>query len=244
MNDDFYELSYSAKREPPKGSREVESNIAPTSLTSQTYQRIRDMIIRGELPPGQKLKIENLRKALGTGASPIREALSLLTSDHLVERIDQRGFRVSHINLESFRELLKTRCWLEQRAFRESIEHGDDEWEERIVIAHHRLSRIPRSIDDSGFKINTEWEAQHKLFHMALLSACGSSIMLKFCDQLYDQNVRYRNIAEPTAYPKRNSSKEHDQLLKLALDRKADDAVNALEKHYIRTGEFLSKQIE
>ena len=244
MNDDLSELSYSVNQESQGESKPAGANTTPPSLTSQTYQRIRDMIIHGELPPGHKLKIENLRKTLGTGASPIREALSLLTSDHLVERIDQRGFRVSHINLESFRELLKTRCWLEQRAFRESIEHGDDEWEERIVIAHHRLSRAPRSIDDSGFKINTEWEIRHKLFHMALLSACGSSIMLKFCDQLYDQNIRYRNTAEPTAYPKRNSSKEHDQLLKLALDRKADDAVNALEKHYIRTGDFLSKQIE
>ena len=244
MNDDLSALSYPDNPKPHNEYKDMQTNGTPTSLTSQTYQCIHDMIIRGDLPPGQKLKIETLRKTLGTGASPIREALSLLTNDHLVERIDQRGFRVAHIDLESFQELLKTRCWLEEIALRESIEHGDDEWEERLVLAHHRLSRTPRSIDSSSFIINTEWEAKHRLFHIALLSACGSSMMLKFCDQLYDQNVRYRNIDEPTAYPKRSRSKEHDQLLKLSLDRKADEAVDALVKHYIKTGDFLSKQIE
>ena len=73
-----------------------------TSLTSQTYQRIHSLIIQGELAPGQKLKIEELRKALGTGASPVREALSLLTSEHLVERIDQRGFVVTGVSVDAF----------------------------------------------------------------------------------------------------------------------------------------------
>ena len=112
-----------------------------TSLTNQTYQRIYDMIIQGDLEPGNKLKIEELRRVLGTGASPVREALSLLTSDHLVERIDQRGFRVSHISVDGFTELLKTRCWLEERALRESMAAQDMDSEERLVLVHHRLKR-------------------------------------------------------------------------------------------------------
>ncbi len=186
MNDDLSELSYTAIREPQKESNDTGISTAPTSLTSQAYQCIHDMIIRGELPPGQKLKIEELRKTVDTGASPIREALSLLTSNHLVERIDQRGFRVALVSGEAFRELLKTRGWIEERALRESIEHGEAEWEESIVIANHRLCRIPRSVDEHSYVANTEWEPQHKQLHMALLSACGSSILLKFCDQLYD----------------------------------------------------------
>ena len=66
-------------------------------------------IISGRLHPGQKLKIEELRQKYDTGTSPIREALSLLTSDYLVERKDQRGFRVSTASVEKFEELLRTR---------------------------------------------------------------------------------------------------------------------------------------
>ena len=244
MDDDLSELPYSANRKPESESVDVETNTTPTSLTSQTYERIHDMVIRGELPPGQKLKIEDLRKTLGTGASPIREALSLLTSDHLVERIDQRGFRVALVSGEAFRELLKTRCWVEERALRESIEHGDAQWEENIVLANHRLNRTPRSIDDHNYVANSDWEPKHKQFHMALLSACGSSILLKFCGQLYDQNIRYRNISGTVAYSKRNTIDEHKHIVKLALERNADEAVKALVNHYTRTGQFLSKQLK
>lgn len=210
-----------------------------TSLTSQTYQRIHSMIIQGDLVPGQKLKIEELRKTLGTGASPVREALSLLTSEQLVERIDQRGFVVTQVSVEAFRELLKTRCWIEELALRESIKSANTEWEEQLILIHHRLKRAPRKTETS----NKEWESQHKRFHMALLSGCGSSLLLKFCDQLYDQNIRYRNIARPSASPKRDISGEHDAILNHVLDKNADKAVSELVRHYTKTGEFLEKQI-
>ena len=51
------------------------------SATRAAYLSLREMILVGTLPAGQKLKIEQLRTLLDTGASPVREALSLLTSD-------------------------------------------------------------------------------------------------------------------------------------------------------------------
>lgn len=244
MNDDFTATSFPDNPNSQDKYDDMEENGTPTSLTSQTYQCIHDMIIRGDLSPGQKLKIESLRKTLGTGASPIREALSLLTNDHLVERIDQRGFRVVLVSGEIFRELLKTRCWLEDRALRESIEHGDAQWEENIVLANHRLNRTPRSIEDDSYVANIEWEPRHKQLHMALLSACGSSILLKYCDQLYDQNIRYRNLSGTVAYSKRNTNDEHANIVKLVLERNADEAVKALINHYSKTGQFLSEQLK
>ena len=64
-----------------------------SSATRSAYVSLREMILTGKLAAGEKLKIEQLRAMLDTGASPVREALSLLTSDMLVERLDQRGFR-------------------------------------------------------------------------------------------------------------------------------------------------------
>ncbi|MEH6474361.1 MAG: GntR family transcriptional regulator [Sneathiella sp.] len=223
---------------------EAETDSDTTSLTNQAYNRIYQMIIQGEFVPGHKLKIDNLRKTLGAGASPVREALSLLTSDQLVERIDQRGFRVSHISLKTFEELLKTRCWLEERALRESMNAKDVEWEERLILAHHRLKRAPRSVGGDSFVANAGWEELHKNFHMALLSACGSSILIKICEQLYDQNIRYRNIAGPNAYPKRDVTSEHDAIVQFILDGNEDKAAEELIRHYKKTGEFLAKQLE
>ncbi|WP_420402362.1 GntR family transcriptional regulator [Nisaea sp.] len=213
------------------------------STTALTANRIRADILSGFLEPGRKLKIGDLSMRYDVGATPVREALSLLTSDALVERIDQRGFRVAVVSRSEFGELLKTRCWLEERALSESLAHGDQAWEEALVLAHHHMSRFPRSRGAEGFEANPEWEVRHKRFHMALISACGSSILLRYCEQLYDQNVRYRMIAGPSAYPSRHINEEHEAILNAALDRDADTAVSLLISHYEKTGRFLEERL-
>ena len=198
----------------------------------------------GVLQPGRKLKIEELRRVYDLGTSPIREALSLLTSDHFVERIDQRGFRVAEVSATEFDELLKTRCWVEERALRESILHGSRFWEEQVVLANYRLSRIPRSEAEDHFVANAKWEDAHKNFHMTLISECGSSILLKFCDQLYDQNIRYRQLSGTKAYPTRDIAEEHSAICDAVLARDADLASQLLMKHYRRTSKFLDDELD
>ena len=214
------------------------------SRTSQTYTAMREDIITGVLKPGLKLKIEDLTHRYNVGSSPIREALSLLTSDALVARADQRGFRVVEASTGEFDELLKTRIWAEQRALQESISHGDAKWEEDIILATYRLSRVSRSTSEDEFVSNDKWEKFHKEFHIALISACGSSILLKFCDQLYDRNTRYRHLAGPSAYPKRVINSEHAALSDAVLERDSDRAVKLLATHYETTGRILRKNIE
>lgn len=218
----------------------VDTSVGPESITSRVYARLKNDIIAGKLTPGLKLKIESLRRDYDVGTSPIREALSLLTSDHLVERIDQRGFRVAKTSDVEFSELLKTRCWLEERALRESMRHASPEWEERVVLASYRLSRIPRSASSTHFVANDAWEKAHKHFHMTLLSECGSSILLRFCGQLYDQNIRYRQLSGASAYPSRDIVAEHDAIRDAVLSGDADLACELLIDHYSQTGKFVS----
>lgn len=205
-----------------------------TSATRRAYLTLRRMIVVGELQPGTKLKIDALRERLDTGASPIREALSLLTSDQLVERIDQRGFRTAAISLENFEEILKLRCALEDMALRQSIAVPSEVWEEELVLSHHRMVRTARDSEEA-------FEDRHKAFHMTLLANCPSPILLKFCSQLYDLNIRYRFLAGRSLdYKKRDVSKEHDDILKAAIDRNADEASAALLNHYRQTGAYLT----
>lgn len=214
------------------------------SVTQRVYLTIRNDIISGKLAPGSKLKIEQLRKEYGVGTSPLREALSLLTSDYLVERMDQRGFRVSQISQQEYDELLKTRCWLEERALRESITNGCDQWDEQLILANYRLSRLPRSGADDDSAAKAAWEVAHKTFHNTLISRCGSSILLKYCDQLYDQNVRYRQLSVPTAYPERNVTEEHNSICDAVLARDADLSVQLLLSHYEMTSVFVRNELE
>lgn len=200
------------------------------SATQGAYQAIRQMIITGALAPGEKLKIEHLKDRLDTGASPIREALTLLVSDQLVERIDQRGFRAAPVSQENFAEILKLRCALEDMALRKSLAHADDAWEEALVLAHHRMLRVDAS-DIATF------EDRHKTFHLALLANCASPILLRYCSQLYDLNVRYRYLAGRSQnYGSRDVPREHRDILEAAVARDIDLASQRLITHYQQTG--------
>ncbi|OSP54874.1 GntR family transcriptional regulator [Pseudoruegeria sp. SK021] len=204
-----------------------------TSATQGAYNAIRRMILVGDLRPGEKLKIDVLKARLDTGASPVREALSLLTSDQLVERIDQRGFRAAPACQRNFDEILKLRCALEDMALRQSIANADDAWEEHAVLSLHRMSR-----EDS--KTSDTYEDLHKGFHMALLANCGSPILLKFCSQLYDLNVRYRYLAGRSLdYKSRHVGDEHAEILAAAVKRDVGLASDRLLSHYQKTGAFL-----
>lgn len=206
------------------------------TATNRVYHQLRAKIIKGEFIPEEKLKIEALKPLFDTGASPIREALSLLTSDNLVERIDQRGFRVTPISKANFNEILMLRCKLDDMALRASIELGNSDWEEALVLSHYRLKRADMADFD-------QWETLHKTFHMSLLNACNSSILLSYCSQLYDQNIRYRFLAESsTNYKSRNVTDEHQHILDATINRDADLASQLLLQHYTSTGEFLLKR--
>ena len=219
----------------------MDKSVAPPtssqSSTQRAYLALRNDIIFGRIAPGERLKIDALKESLDTGASPVREALSLLTSDQLVDRIDQRGFRVAATSREQFQEILDLRCRLEDLAVRESIENGSAAWEEALVLAHHYMQRARQKSPET-------FEACHKSFHMALLAGCTSPILLRFCNQLYDLNVRYRYLAgKSKGYDRRNVDAEHEGILNAAVDRDVETVSALLMEHYRNTGAFLAEQM-
>lgn len=204
-----------------------------SSATQGAYWRLRDMIVKGELAPGEKLKIDQLRKLMDTGASPVREALSLLTSDMLVERLDQRGFRAAPVGKSNFEEILMLRCSLEGMALKASLENADAAWEERLVLAHHHMRKASPE----------HFEVAHKRFHMVLLDCARLPTLLRYCDQLYDLNIRYRYLAADGAgYKKRSISAEHQAIFEAALEHDVPRTTELLLSHYKRTGAYLAEQ--
>lgn len=193
--------------------------------------------MQGTFAPGSRLKIEGLREHYGLGATPIREALSMLAADGLVERVEQRGFRVAEMASGEFEELLAVRCTIEERALRLSVARGGKAWQEAILLARYRLSDSPRL--DAGGTINLEWERHHKAFHMSLVSGCGSPLLLRLANQFYDENDRYRFLARLSPSRRRNVDAEHGRIADAALARDADAAVTLLVSHYRTTGEIL-----
>ncbi len=214
---------------------------SPATLASTVYDRLRTDILAGELKPGHQLRIEFLGKRYRTGHIPLREALNRLSSDGLVERRDQRGFRVAPVSAADLRELTKTRCLVEGAALSESIAARSAAWEEGIVLAYHRLSRTPRSTSRTQYNANPAWEPLHREFHRSLIAACGSRWLLNFCMQLADQSYRYRQLAFKQAFPLRNDTDGHRAIMQSAIDGDSKKAVRLLQAHVRFTADTMLK---
>ena len=174
-----------------------------------------------------------------TGQTPLREALNRLTADGLVECREQRGFYVADISRSELAELTKTRCWVESLALRESMVAATSQWEEQLLLAHHRLSRTPRSLNAEQFEDNPEWERRHRVYHKTLVGNCGSQSLIAFCGQLADQLYRYRRLSIRKAFPSRHVSDEHQSIMDAVLKGDADGAVALLTAHYTQTAEVI-----
>ena len=225
------------------GKNDRKASGTGNTLATSVYDRMREDILTGNLPAGDKLRADFLRARYGVGTSPMREALNRLSADGLVVHEDQRGFRVSSVSTAELEELLKTRCWLEEIALRQSIANGDAAWEEAIVLSFHRLSRQPRSASDASYAFNPEWEKLHHEFHGNLIAACGSRWLAGYCDQLNDQTLRYRQIAAQADDPRRNEVDEHREIMEATIARDDALAVALLIRHFEDTNELIRKHV-
>jgi DNA-binding GntR family transcriptional regulator len=203
------------------------------TLTERDGASIEAAIVRGQLPPGAKLRIAEIAGEFGISPTPMREALSRLVSRGLVVAIGQRGFRVAPIGSEDLADITFTRITLETAALRRSMQVGDGKWEGGIVSALHQMKRIAgrsRILQNSP-----ELDAVHKDFHASLIAACGSPRISELASQLYDQAFRYRSIMLANSIGADDFIAEHQKLADVVLSRASEMAVTALAEHLGRT---------
>jgi GntR family transcriptional regulator, carbon starvation induced regulator len=210
------------------------------TLATSIHARLRGDILRGAFRPGERLRIEALCERYEVGATPLREALNRLSAEDLVAREEQRGFRVAPVSTADLEELTKTCCWISELGLRESIRNGDNAWEEAIVVAAHRLSRVPREGAEGYSSFNPEWEERHRAFHLALIAACGSRWLTDFYLMLMDRNARYRYLAFRDGSVPRDVEGEHRAIVEAALARDADRAVAAANAHIRHTSDSVA----
>ena len=218
-------------------------DISYPSTTHKIYNKLKKSLIGGDLAPGTKLKIDDLKKKYQTGTNPIRESLTLLIADDLVTKIDQKGFKVSDATQEKFNEILRTRIWIESIALEESMKNkkNRDQWEEELIVLNHRLQKTERSTIYEPENQNS-WEVIHKKFHLKLTSRSNSDFINKFCELLYDQNMRYRYliIKNKKNYKKRKVAVEHQEILNMVLKGNIEKSKVLLIKHYKNTSNFIT----
>jgi len=192
------------------------------------YRRIRSDVIFGRLRPGQKLKLDGLKEAYGLSVSTLREVLSRLAADGFVLAEGRRGFEVAPVSVENLKELAELRLLLEAHAMQVSFANADVEWEGRIVSAHHKLASTERLME-SGLGELEQWKRYDGEFHQALISNCGSRVLMETHALVFDKYFRYQMVA--FQYRGGEPAMQHKALLDSALKRDAESAKATLRAH-------------
>lgn len=201
------------------------------TMGERAYELIAHRIVSGRLPPGIKLKPDDLREDLQLGTSPIREALLRLASEGLVGMHGQRGFYVPQVTEDDLLDVAMVRTRLSVWALEMSIEKGDSDWEASIVAVFHKMQSFMKRVIDDPQAHFEEWEKLNAAFHRALESACGSPLLLRFLQISYARSERYRRhfVRYPDLLPK--AQEEHRQIMDAALARDTARATQALKIH-------------
>jgi DNA-binding GntR family transcriptional regulator len=91
--------------------------LARLSLSDAIRARLREQILAGELPMGQRLTEQGVAEAMGTSAGPVREAFASLTYEGLLMSLPNRGTFVSSVSEEEARGAYDVRQRVELYAF-------------------------------------------------------------------------------------------------------------------------------
>lgn len=214
------------------------------SLIDVALTRMKHSIVRCEIAPGTRLKVDALSKEYGLSSSPIREALNRLAQEGIVCAIENRGFRVAGLSTSDFDDIARVRMLLECEALSDSIEHGDDKWEGDVLAAFHRLSIVEKRIGSAPVALDDDWTERHRAFHFALFSACRSPLILKLIDSLFDRAERYRRYSALHRMTARHKGNEHQKLMKTVLERDKAKALELLRDHIEHTRDSVYRALE
>lgn len=211
------------------------------TLTDRVEILLREHITVGSIPAASRLRMEDLCARYKTGMSPIREALTRLAADGLVELESNKGFKVARLSRDDLADIAQTRSAIEQAAIRLSIARGDDEWEAGIIGALHRYRLASRRMGDGDEQLRA-WEVSHDRLHRSFFAACGSMRMLKFLEQLQTQHKRYRRLLTRFMPCEIDTHVgEHTALAEAVLSRDADTAALEVHQHMMITVDVLDK---
>jgi DNA-binding GntR family transcriptional regulator len=151
---------------------EPDGALQPSSLVELSVRRLRQDILSGVLPPGERLIEEQLTQRFGISRAPLREALRELAQQGLVEHSPRRGMRVAELSAADVDELFGLRDLLERYAMELALPLPRGRSLARVTGAWEAMAAAARAGD--AFREN---EA-HRRFHIEVVALAGQRQLL------------------------------------------------------------------
>lgn len=169
-----------------------ELSAPPTQHKTATifaYEHLKRAILSGELPPGARLREQELVEWLDISRTPIREALRNLHTEGFVELLSYKGAIVRQLDVEEIREEYTLRAALEGMAAELAVyglSEGDIETLEALS------ERLEQTLDEQE---EDRYLEANQAFHFGLYQLSGSKKLVKGIDDSWKKINLYRRLA-------------------------------------------------
>jgi len=204
---------------------------------TEAVVRIREMILRGELTPGQRLAEAPLADRLGMSRTPVRQALPLLAQEGLLAEHETRGYVVRLFTTSDIVDAIDLRAVLEGLAARRVAEHGASKAvlrELKLCLEDGDALLAKRHVEtaDEG-----RYAEMNERFHRAILQAAGSALLLETVER--NSRIPFSG-PQALAFDKSNLEQMYDMLH--YAHRQHHAIVDALERGQSARAEALMRE--
>jgi DNA-binding GntR family transcriptional regulator len=200
--------------------------IRADSVVDLAYERIRALILDGDVLPGARLGQVELAEQLGVSRTPVREALGRLTGEGLVEFLPNRGFRAAGLVLDQVVRRLEVRLLLEPGMARLAAERR----------APEHLAALADAIDrEAAAASRVAAHDASRAFHLVLAEATGNPELVSVFSGLWVVEVGRRLLARRSVESEwRGADASEHRAIAAAVDARDGDRAAALMETHIR----------
>lgn len=196
-------------------------------LHDEVAERLRALILSGELEPQSRINEPDLCARFGTSRTPLREAIKILATEGLLDLLPNRGARVASISQTEIDDMIEVVAGLEATAAELACRALTDADFDAIEARHIMMRRaFERGDDTRYFTLNRE-------IHEAIMAASRNQTLQTIYANLSSRIQRMRYTAHKTPDQWRRAMDEHDDMLRL-LKARDGEALAALIKRHIR----------
>jgi DNA-binding GntR family transcriptional regulator len=206
------------------------------SLGQDVYEKLKQAIVNGDLPPDSRLIESRMANVLGISRTPVREAIHKLEREGLLRHNPSGGFFIVGLTRSDIKETFGIRSVLESYAARLAATHHKGE--EELDPLDQKIQEYQLHLDQGNLKtllrINTE-------FHDLLYALSRSPKLIKMISDLQDQIYRFRQVLLKTEENARMSNEDHKLMIEF-IKRRDAEAVEKLVRAHILRGQAIVLQ--
>lgn len=176
----------------------------PRTMGADVYAQMRELLISGQLVPGEQLSLRTTALAMGVSVMPVREAMYQLVAEQALEITPTRVIRVPLTTVGKFREITAIRVQLEGFAVEQAAARAGEELVAEIRRLNAKLEQEMKSRKPDASRLIS----LNKDLHFAIYRAAGMPTLLQLIETLwlrvgpilnYDLRGDSRRIRERTA---------------------------------------------